>query len=292
MSTQSPPGGITEQDRTLSDLLESYRHLQSDPNIPSERKRRASERMKPVWAKLAKLQDPDGFINHISEHVQREFQRRHHSGELRNDTRRGKPLCRCERPRHVCEVKQGEVPSKIRTQNLQYIQKPDSRTLAREYVQEHSGDVVVREAMESFRNLRADIYGELSDILAMMMGKENLDSERGQNAPDAAGEDAPPTDVQSPASPDGGADASTASADGGQELTADVVDAALASAVERHGAEQMAQDATEGALDLMRVMDAFQNGEVSTEDLQAVADGEKSITDLELKTDGAGGGSR
>lgn len=216
MSTQSTTGGITEQDRTLSDLVESYRHLQADPSVPEVRKQRAAERMKTVWAKLAKLQDPDGFINHLSEHIQREFQRRHDPNP--GDERRGTPLCRCDLARHVCETKQGETPSKIRTQDLQYIQKASSRTLAREYVQEHTGDVVVREAMESFRNLRADIYGELSSILAMMMGKADPDTATSQDAADGPHADATDAPVQSPSDGTNATGTSTASADGGTEL--------------------------------------------------------------------------
>lgn len=205
---------MSEQDRTLSDLLETFRHLQSDPAVPDELKQRASERMKDVWADLAELQDPDGFINHVSEVVQREFQRRHNPGEVEG-TRRGEPLCRCERPRQVCEVKQGEVPSKIRTQNLNYIQKPSSRSLARDYIQEHSGDVVIREAMNSYRQIRADIYAELSQIIAMMMGKAPLDSEDAQGGPDADGEGSGVGDVESPTHQDEHTDTATASAHGG-----------------------------------------------------------------------------
>jgi hypothetical protein len=214
MSSQSTQTGITEQDRTLSDLLESYRHLQADPTVEDERKQKAAERMEPVWANLAKLQDPDGFVNHISEVIQREFQRRHEADGNPNLTRRGKPLCRCERPRHVCEVKQGEVPSKIRTQNLQYIQKPSSRTLAREYIQEHSGDVVVREAMEGYRNLRADIYAQLSQILAMMMGDAPLDVAGSSDGADGVQNGADDGSAQSPSDGAEATDTATANADG------------------------------------------------------------------------------
>ena len=291
MSIESQQGGITEQDRTLSDLLETYRHLQSDPSVPDERKQRAAEQMKDVWANLAKLQDPDGFINHISEVVQREHQRRHNPEDV-DGHRRAKPLCRCDRPRHVCEVKQGEVPSKIRTQDLQYIQKPSSRVLARDYVQEHGGDVVVREAMESFRGLRASIYSELSSIIAMMMGKEDPDTEPGQDAPDAASADADGGSVQTPSDTPEATDGRPVGADGGADVDpSSVVDRALASAVERHGADTLAADATSGALNIMSVMEAYQDGDVSTEDLQAVADGERALSDLNLETDGEGGGS-
>jgi hypothetical protein len=217
MSTQSQSGGIIEQDRTLSDLLESYRHLQADPAIQEDRKQRATERMESVWASLAKLQDPDGFVNHLGEVVQREHQRRR---DPRDDQeRRGKPLCRCDRPRHVCEVKQGEVPSKIRTQNLEYIKKPGNRSLAREYVQTHSGDVIIREAMASYRNLRADIYGELSATLAMMRGREERESDVGATGGEddsaSASEDAASDhDAQDTPGVDR-ADAATDASDGG-----------------------------------------------------------------------------
>lgn len=185
MSSHVAPGQ-SSQDRTISDLLESYRHRQSDPTVSDDRKQRATERMKPVWADLAKLQDPSGFVNHISEVVQREHHRRHNS-EDPTVTRRTKPLCRCDLPRHVCEAKQGEVPSKIRSQTLDYIEKPDSQALAREYLQEHSGDVVIREAVDGYRGLRSDIYAELSEILAMMMGAEPI--REGDTDADRAGED-------------------------------------------------------------------------------------------------------
>lgn len=217
MSIQRPQTGTTEQDRTLSDLLESYRHLQSDPTVDEDRKQRAARRMSPVWANLAKLQDPDGFVNHLSDHIQREHHRRHSAAEDPNVTRRGKPLCRCGRSKHVCEVKQGEVPSKIRTQNLKYLNKPDSRTLAREYVQEHSGDVAVREAMDEYRNLRADIYGELSDILAMMMGRDEPQSSEDASADGERG----PSEGHAPQPADvtDAAHGAVASADGGEPQT-------------------------------------------------------------------------
>lgn len=244
--------------------------------------------MKPVWAKLAKLQDPDGFINHVSEYVQEQYHRRHNAGEDPNVNRRGKPLCRCDRSRHVCEVKQGEVPSKIRTQDLMYLNKPDSRTLAREYVQEHSGDVVVREAMEDFRNLRADIYGELSDILAMMMGRdEPQDSE--DTSTDASSAASEPSDP-SPSDGGGGADAATASADGGEEPDpSEVVDAALASAVDRHGADALAEQATEGAMTTLRLANAVQNGEISAERLARAVEGDEGLNELAAELDGADG---
>lgn len=289
MSHQSQQRGISEQDRTLSDLLETYRHLQSDPHIPEERKQAAAERMKDVWADLAKLRDPDGFINHVSSTIQREHARRHNPADV-NGSRRGKPLCRCDRSKHVCEVKQGEVPSKIRTQDLQYLSKPDSRTLARDYIQEHSGDVVVREAMESFRGLRADIYSELSSILAMMMGRDEPDSEPGQDSRDAASASDGGPDVQSPTDTQESADARPVDTDGGAVDPSAVVDRALASAVERHGADTLAADATDGALNLMSVMEAYQNGDVSTEDLKAVADGERELSELNLETDSGNGG--
>lgn len=207
---------MNQQDRTLSDLLETYRHLQSDPEISDVRKQRAAKRMEGVWADLAKLQDPDGFVNHISEVVQREHRRREDPPE--GEERRAKALCRCDLSHHVCETKQGEVPSKIRTQDLQYIQKPSSRELARKYVQEHPGDVIIREAMESFRNLRADIYSELSSILAMMMGAEDSDtpsdSDGVQDTRDAASERPDTANEPSPSDPPDPADAATASADG------------------------------------------------------------------------------
>jgi len=217
MATQSQQAGITQQDRTLSDLLEAYRHRQTDPDIPEERKQEAAHRMKPVWANLAKLQDPDGFVNHLSEYIQQEYHRRN-APEDSNLERRGKPLCRCSRSRHVCEVKQGEVPSKIRSQNLQYLETPDSRTLSREYVQEHSGDVVVREAMESYRGLRAEIYSTISDILAMMMG---ADSQPVQDSADSREDGAAAVDVDSPAEHPGGDDAPTAAANGGADVSGD-----------------------------------------------------------------------
>lgn len=284
---QHAPPGTNQQDRTLSDLLESFRHLESDGQIPDERKAEAAERMKPVWSKLAKLQDPDGFINHLSETIQREYQRRH-ADDGANVTRRAKPLCRCDLPRHVCETKQGEVPSKIRTQDLEYIHKPDNRTLAREYVQEHAGDVVVREAMETFRGLRADIYAELSSILAMMRAPTAPAAAGRASAADRASER--PGDGPAPTSTNGtdGTGGRTASADGGG--TSGLVDAALASAVERHGPEQMAQDAVDGVQDLASVVDAFQNGEVDAADLQAIADGERSVADLNLETEQGGEG--
>lgn len=216
MSAQSTPPGISQQDRTLSDLLESYRHRQSDPTIPDERQREAAERMKSVWAKLAKLQDPDGFINHLSEYIQGEYERRNLDDPPKGVEKRRKPLCRCDRSRHVCEVKQGEVPSKIRTQDLTYIPKPGSRELARQYVQEHAGDVVVREAMEGYRNLRSEIYAEVSDILAMMMGAttatEDTDASEGADGASAGGDGG---GGPSPGEPPNRADDATASADGG-----------------------------------------------------------------------------
>lgn len=243
--------------------------------------------MEGVWADLAKLQDPDGFVNHISEVVQREHQRRE---DPDGEERRGTPLCRCDLSHHVCETKQGEVPAKIRTQDLQYIQKPSSRELARKYIQEHPGDVIIREAMESFRNLRANIYAELSSILALMMGAEPPDSADAQDTRDAAREGADTADGPSPSDTPDAADTPTASADGGEEQdVSEMVDAALASAVERHGTEALAEQATEGALSLAKVVTAYQNGDVSTEELQAVADGERSLSDLNLETDGERG---
>lgn len=218
MSTDTRQVGIEEQDRTLSDLLETYRHHQADPSVPDEKKERAAERIQPVWGKLARLQDPDGFINFVSEVIQREYQRRHHSDGDPNLTVRTKPLCRCSLPRHVCEAKQGEVPSQIRTQDLKYIQKPDSRTLTRDYVQEHSGDVVVREAVQEFLGLRAECYAELNEINVMMMSSEPLDGEGSQDGHE--GPHAPegePGDVQ-PVESSGDAHAATASPDGGGEV--------------------------------------------------------------------------
>lgn len=215
MSSTTQSLGASEQDRTLSDLLEALRHQQADPATDPGRKRRASERMKPVWAKLAKLQDPDGFSNHLAEFVQQEHHRRHNSDADPNTTRRGKPLCRCSRSRHVCEVKQGEIPSKIRTLDLKFIHKPDAATLAREYVQEHSGDVVIREAVEDYRDLRADIYAELSDILAMLMGREDPQPTEDEQAD----MDVSPSEehVQSPSDETDTAHAPTAAADGGDD---------------------------------------------------------------------------
>lgn len=216
MSTRTSP--TVQQDRTLSDLLESYRHLQSDRQIPDKRKRRAAERMKDVWAKLAKLQDPDGFINHLSEYIQKQYERRHHHSDRPDLTRRGKPLCRCNRPRHVCEAKEGVVPSKIRSQDLEYLETSDSRTLARQYIQEHPGDVVVREAMEDFRQLRAEIYSELSEILVMLRGG-NLSGAEDSGGGDSESSDASggPGGQPGPSATDSSepSDAPTAAADGG-----------------------------------------------------------------------------
>lgn len=213
MSVQNG-AGVIQQDRTLTDLLESYRHRQADDRIPDERKRRAAKRMKPVWAKLAKLQDPNGFINHLTAYIQEQYQRRHNHEDEPGLKRRAKPLCRCNRPKHVCEAKRGVTPSKIRTQNLQYVPTADPQDLAREYVQSHPGDVVVREAMKTFRELRAEIYAELSDILAMMMGADEPEDDGEDtptDAPDAASE---PSDPSPTAQPDA-TDATTAAADGG-----------------------------------------------------------------------------
>lgn len=281
---------VQEQDRTLSDLLETYRHLQSDPNLEDARKREAAERMKNVWSKLAILQDPDGFINYVSDYVQREFNRRHKATEDNNIKRRGKPLCRCSRARHVCEAKQGLVPSKIRTQDLKYFNSPDSRTLAREYVQEHEGDVVIREAMESHRNLRAEIYAELSDIIAMMMGRDELEDGEGASADGhaVASEQRDP----SATSDQKQSHAPEASADGGADPTAEeLADAALAKAVQNADTEELAEQATDGLQDTVAVMNAVQNGEVSPERVSEVVEGDESVSELANELDGDAGDS-
>lgn len=200
MATETQQGGITEQDRTLSDLLSEYRHLKDDPGVPTERKERADELMKPVWERLAVLQDPDGFMTFVSDYIQTAYQRRNHVSSEDDAERRTKPMCRCDLPRHVCESKQGEVPSEMRTQDLKYIHKPGPRSLARDYIQEHSGDVVVREAMREYRNLRADIYASISGILVLMRG--GPDPEPGD--PSAITPEREPE--EQPAAADGGVD--------------------------------------------------------------------------------------
>lgn len=206
------------QDRTLSDLIESYRHIQSDPSISRERKREASERMTDVWSKLARLQDEDGFVTHLSDHIAREHHRRSESGS-EGRTRR-KPLCRCGMSRHVCEVKKGEVPSHIRTQSLSYLSSPDPRANAREYVQSHSGDVVVREAMDEYRELRANIYSELNAILAYLRGNDEEPELEPQDVPDGADSAATSSEDESLVGQTAAASAPRLDADGGVDMDA------------------------------------------------------------------------
>lgn len=167
------------------DLLETYRHLQSDPTIPDERQARAAERMKDVWAKLGKIQDPDAFTNHLTEHIRDAYNARHNHGDRPDLERRAKPLCRCTRSRHVCEVKRGEVPSKVRTLDLTYIETSDTRSLAQSYVEEHTGDVVVGEAIEEFRGLRADIYSEVNELIVMLRSGRGATDSGDVEGPDA-----------------------------------------------------------------------------------------------------------
>lgn len=159
------------QDRTLSDLLESYRHLISDPSVPRDAKASAEQRMTDVWAKIARLNDDDGFIKFLGEYISREHTRRHEPESI-DESRRTKPLCSCNLSRHACEAKSGNVPSEIQTVSLEYLTTADPRPRARQYVQSHSGDIIIQEAMNEFTNLRADIYSELTSILSMLRTAE------------------------------------------------------------------------------------------------------------------------
>lgn len=286
MSSESQSEPITEQDRVLSDQLETFRHLMADPEVPKDRKRRASQRIKGVWRNLARLQDPNGFENHLSEHIQHEYQRRNNPENL-DEPKRRKPLCSCDRSRHVCEAKAGEVPSKIRTRDYEFLDKPGTQELAREYVQEHSGDIVVREAMKSYRDLRADIYSELSAITTMLTGgptqaeRAERDDADGSRDSFASGVDYPTSDDATEQLPADGAD------DAEDVDVEAVVDQALASVVEREGAEALAEDATEGALNVAKILTAAEDGDVDVEDLKAVTNGEMDPSELAARVERA-----
>lgn len=167
-----------EQDQFLIDQLGEYRHLMTNPDIPDARKQRASDAIKEVYGKLAKLNDSRGLISHVNEYVRAEFIRRHHANEHPDIEPRKQPLCNCGLSREVCEVQRGEVPSAIHTVDLKYLSSEDPQDAIREYLQNHPGDVVVSEAVADYRDLRSEIYATLSQIIQMLLG--GSDSGRSQ----------------------------------------------------------------------------------------------------------------
>lgn len=233
---------LTETDRQIADLMESYRHYKTDPRIPEPAKEDAAERMRPVWEKIAILQDPHGFTSHLADEIDRARRER-----ARGDRKR--PLCRCEQPRHICDAKQGEVPRKIRARDYEYLSSGNPRQNAREYVQEHPGDVIVREAMESYRNLRTDIYQRMNAILidlrAAIGADDGSPSDGGEDAPaPASGVEGP---VMDPTEDNSDSDALTTGADLPGVTPDELADVESLADLEREVREQLTEDQ---ALDL------------------------------------------
>lgn len=261
---------LTESDRQINDLMESVRHYRTHPEVSEQAKKDAAEDLKPVYEKIAKLQDPNGFSTHLAETISQAYR-------ARTRGERKKPLCRCELPSATCPVKRGEIPPKIRTRDYEYVRSADARELARQYLESHAADVVVREALDSFRNLRSDIYRDLNAIITDLMADANADADQdasdsasaGADGAEVAGPVLDPTednaDAVAPAvSADGGEREPDAPAEGSVE---DTVDQALADALASADLDELAADAVDGLTSTAEVLTAIRDGELDVADL-------------------------
>ena len=143
--------------------------LLSSETVPAEVREDQRERAQEVIRLTQKLSSPGAFEAHLSSAISSAY-RAAERGE------RDDPRCTCGSPN--CPILEGEVPSELRSRGLR---ETDTYRDATRYMLDHPGEpVVVSEALESWHQLRAELYSEIELLHgALQSGREERKRRRG-----------------------------------------------------------------------------------------------------------------
>lgn len=136
---------------TNTDLYWRYEEADSyaqEPELDEE----YAERFAAIEAKLEKL-----WWRDTAEWVSTRYREAYRAAQ---DGEREEPLCRCPNPR--CPLKQGQVPYALRRRET-VLETPDKTPLQtlKAYLKTHPKAVIIDEALQDLRDLRAEVSDEL-----------------------------------------------------------------------------------------------------------------------------------
>ena len=171
-------GGL-DLPRRIDDKRSRAFTLLSSETVPAEIREDQRERAERVISLTQKLSSPNAFETHLSSEISEAY-RAAKRGE------RERPRCTCGSPN--CPVLEGEVPAGIRTRGLR---ETDTYRDTSQWIMDHPGDpIVVREALESFHETRAELFSEIELLHgALQSGREQRRRELGPSPNDSPADD-------------------------------------------------------------------------------------------------------